>query len=264
MIPTTLKIEVVGAGRMGTALVRSLRRAGFEVGDPAPRGATGAGADVVLLAVPDAALAEAARHIAAGRLVGHLSGATALDPLAPHERFSIHPLISIIEPEGAAAGSPFAGASAAVAGSSGHAIAMAEGLADALGLRPFRVEDKDRAAYHAAASVASNYLVALQRFAEDLAASAGVDREALIPLVSATVRNWAAVGAERALTGPIVRGDAATVERQRAAVEERLPERLALFDELARATRDLAAGSPRPAGSPAPPEPRHSSGSEER
>lgn len=255
MMSTTPKIEVVGAGRMGSALVRALRAAGYEVPAPGGRGAACEGAEIVLLAVPDAALADAARSIAPGRLVGHLSGATSLDPLAPHERFSLHPLISIIAAEPGASGasgasdhpdaaSPFAGAPAAVAGSSARAIEAAEDLARALGLRAFRVAEEDRAAYHAAASIASNFLVALEWFAEELAGSAGVGREALVPLVSATVRNWAAVGAERALTGPIARGDAATVERQRAAVAERLPERLALFDELASATRSLAGRSP--------------------
>ncbi|MGD9606555.1 MAG: DUF2520 domain-containing protein [Leucobacter sp.] len=251
-MPTTPKIEVVGAGRMGSALVRALRAAGHEVPAPGGRGAACEGADIVLLAVPDAALADAARSIAPGRMVGHLSGATSLDPLAPHERFSLHPLISIIAAEpgeadasdGSDAASPFAGVPAAVAGSSARAIEAAEDLARALGLRAFRVAEEDRVAYHAAASVASNFLVALEWFAEELAGSAGVGREALVPLVSATVRNWAVVGAERALTGPIARGDAATVERQRAAVAERLPERLALFDELASATRSLAGRSP--------------------
>src|SRR5437764_511938 len=80
------------------------------------------------------------------------------------------------------------------------------------------VADEHRAAYHAAASVASNFLVTLEAFAERLAATAGVDREHLVPLVRATVENWAALGPERALTGPVARGDEATVERQRAEV----------------------------------------------
>ena len=69
-----------------------------------------------------------------------------------------------------------------------------------------------------------------------------VKRSALVPLVRATVENWAAIGAERALTGPIARGDAETVERQRAAIAERVPDLLPLYDALADATRTLAAG----------------------
>jgi predicted short-subunit dehydrogenase-like oxidoreductase (DUF2520 family) len=89
--------------------------------------------------------------------------------------------------------------------------------------------------------MASNFLVTLEGAAERLAATAGLERELLAPLVRAAVANWAALGAERALTGPIARGDEATVERQRAAVAERTPELLGLFDALAAATRELAA-----------------------
>lgn len=103
------------------------------------------------------------------------------------------------------------------------------------------VADDDRAAYHAAASIASNFLVTLEAAAERIAATAGVERAALVPLVRASLENWAALGPERALTGPLVRGDEETVARQRAAVEERTPELLELFDAMAGATRALAA-----------------------
>ena len=85
-------------------------------------------------------------------------------------------------------------------------------------MRPVVIADDDRAAYHAAASIASNLLVTLEAAAERIAATAGVDRELLLPLVRATVENWAELGPERALTGPVARGDEATVARQRAAV----------------------------------------------
>jgi predicted short-subunit dehydrogenase-like oxidoreductase (DUF2520 family) len=107
-------------------------------------------------------------------------------------------------------------------------------------MRAFAIADADRAAYHAAASIASNFLTTIEGAAERLAATAGVPREALVPLVRAAVDNWAALGARTALTGPIVRGDEAVVERQRAAVAERTPELAELFDALAAATRDLA------------------------
>ncbi|HVE68480.1 MAG TPA: DUF2520 domain-containing protein, partial [Solirubrobacteraceae bacterium] len=103
------------------------------------------------------------------------------------------------------------------------------------------------ALYHAAASMASNFLITLEAAAERLAATAGADRDLLAPLVRATVENWAALGPERALTGPVARGDEATVARQRAAVEERTPELLGLFDELTAATRDLAEAAQHPA-----------------
>ena len=115
-------------------------------------------------------------------------------------------------------------------------------------MRPVHVADEDRAAYHAAACIASNFLVTIEGVAERLAASAGIDREPLVALVRASVENWAAGGAPAALTGPIARGDEATVERQRAAVAERAPADLALFDTLADATRRLAADQPSPGG----------------
>jgi predicted short-subunit dehydrogenase-like oxidoreductase (DUF2520 family) len=77
--------------------------------------------------------------------------------------------------------------------------------------------------------------------AERLAASAGVSRQLLVPLVRATVDNWAQLGAARALTGPVARGDELTVARQREAVARRTPELLNLFDALVQATRELAA-----------------------
>ena len=130
-----------------------------------------------------------------------------------------------------------AGAGCAVDGTTPRALAVAEALAAALGMRAMRVEDDDRAAYHAAASIASNFLVTLEGAAERLAATAGVDRALLAPLVRAAVEDWAALGAERALTGPIARGDEETVARQRAAVAERTPDLLPLFDALVDATR---------------------------
>ena len=236
-------VIVVGAGRMGTALASALRGAGVEVQGPEGRGATGTDADVVLLAVPDRAIAEAAALISPGRLVGHVSGATTLDPLAPHEAFSLHPLTSVTSDRGD--GARFAGATAAVAGTTDRARATAEHLATLLGMIPVRVDDTDRAAYHAAAAIAANFLVTLEGVAEELAATAGVDRSALVPLVETAVRNWAAAGAAGALTGPIARGDDAVTAAHRRVVAERMPQHLALFDALADATRALAADSPR-------------------
>jgi predicted short-subunit dehydrogenase-like oxidoreductase (DUF2520 family) len=192
----------------------------------------------VLLCVPDAQIEAAAALIAPGPLVGHCSGATTLAPLAPHEAFSLHPLMTVT-PEGAR----FTGAGAAIAGSTARATALAAELAAALGMRAVLIADDDRAAYHAAASIASNLLVTLEAAAERIAASAGVDRELLLPLVRSTVENWAALGPERALTGPIARGDEATVARQRAAVADRAPDLLPMFDALAEATRTLAEGT---------------------
>jgi predicted short-subunit dehydrogenase-like oxidoreductase (DUF2520 family) len=228
-------VAIVGRGRLGGALVTALRGADVAVDGPFGRGADGAGADTVILCVPDGEIAAAAAHVVPGRLVGHCSGATTLAPLAGHEAFSLHPLMTVPEH-----GASFAGATAAIAGATPRALETARGLAQALGMRSVEVADPDRAAYHAAASIASNFLVTLEGAAERLAATAGVDREALAPLVRATVENWAEHGARRALTGPIARGDEATVTRQRDAVAERVPDLLPLWDALAESTRGLA------------------------
>jgi predicted short-subunit dehydrogenase-like oxidoreductase (DUF2520 family) len=140
-----------------------------------------------------------------------------------------------------AAGAAFAGAGAAVDGSTPRALRLARELAIGLGMEPVRIAPEDRALYHAAASVASNFLVTLEAAAERLAAEAGLERRLLVPLVLATVENWGAMGGERALTGPVARRDEATVARQREAVERRAPELLELFDALVAATRSLAA-----------------------
>jgi predicted short-subunit dehydrogenase-like oxidoreductase (DUF2520 family) len=230
-------IAVIGAGRLGSALTAALRAAGLSVAGPLGRNPDVSGASLALLCVPDGQIAAAAAAIPDAPLVGHCSGATTLEPLGDREAFSLHPLMTV------PAGSPpgvFAGAAAAVEGSSPRALAAAEALAERLGMRPMRVAPEDRAAYHAAASIASNFLVTLEAAAERLAGTAGVDRAALAPLVRAAVDTWVELGGERALTGPIVRGDEATVERQRAALLERTPELAPLFDALADATRALA------------------------
>ena len=233
--PACRRLSIVGRGRLGTALSAALGAAGYDVDGPLGRGADGRGADVVLLCVPDHEIAAAARAIAQGPLVGHCSGATGLEPLAPHEAFSLHPLMTVTP-----AGATFAGAGAAIAGSTPRALALAAELASALGMDAVEIEDRDRAAYHAAASIASNFLVTLEAAAERLGSEVGVERRLLVPLVRATVENWAALGGERALTGPVARGDEATVARQRAAIEERAPELLDLFDVLVEATGRLA------------------------
>ena len=239
------RVALVGAGRMGTALAAALTAAGLPVDGPLGRGASpSADATVVLLCVPDAQIEAAAAALGArpGRLVGHTSAATPLAALGAHEAFSLHPLMTVT-----AQGATFAGATAAVAGATDQALARARTLALALGMRPVHIADADRAAYHAAACIASNFLVTLEGVAERLAQTAGLDREPLAELVRATVANWARLGSERALTGPIARGDEATVAHQRAAIAERLPDELELFDALTAATRRLAAAGAVPA-----------------
>jgi predicted short-subunit dehydrogenase-like oxidoreductase (DUF2520 family) len=233
--PACTRLAIVGRGRLGNALAAALSDSRYELLGPLGRGFDGHGADVVLLCVPDGEITSAASRISPGPLVGHCSGATGLGPLTPHEAFSFHPLMTVT-----AHGAQFAGAGAAIAASTPRARAAAAELANALGMRTVEVLERDRVAYHAAASIASNFLITLEAAAEQLASAAGVDRELLVPLVRATVENWAALGAERALTGPVARGDEQTVTAQRAAIAERAPDLLELFDVLVDRTRALA------------------------
>jgi predicted short-subunit dehydrogenase-like oxidoreductase (DUF2520 family) len=246
--PACDRLAIVGRGRVGRALAVALTEAGYDILGPLGRGADGAGADAVLLCVPDAQLAAAATSIAPGPLVGHCSGATGLAVLAPREVFSLHPLMTVT-----ASGARFQGAGAAIAGSTPRALALAAGLARSLRMRPVEIAEDDRPAYHAAASMASNFLITIEAAAERVAAAAGVSRELLAPLVRASVENWATLGPARALTGPVARGDEVTIARQRAAVAKQAPDLLDLFDALVHATRALAAGPTQVL--PAPPTP---------
>ena len=240
-------LAIVGRGRLGTALADALQAVGYEISGPLGRDADTTGAQAVLLCVPDGEIARAAARLAPGSLVGHCSGATGLDVLAPHEAFSFHPLMTATgggAPTVTGGGSRFAGAGAAIAGSTGRALTFASELASALSMNAVAIADGDRAAYHAAAAIASNFLITLEAAAERVAATAGVDRALLVPLVRATVQNWATLGPQRALTGPVARGDEATIARQRAVIAERDEELLPLFDTMVRATRALAAVPP--------------------
>jgi predicted short-subunit dehydrogenase-like oxidoreductase (DUF2520 family) len=234
------RCAVVGHGRLGVALAAALRAAGVAVDGPLDRAsAPDADAPVVLLAVPDGEIANAAQalnHPEAITFLGHCSGATTLRPLRGRghaHAFSLHPLMTVTR-----AGADFAGATAAVAGSTAEALALATHLARTLDMTPIDVPDRDRAAYHAAASMASNFLLTLEWAAQRVG---NLDRAALAPLVRATVDNWLEQGPAQALTGPIARGDEATVRRQRAAVVTRAPDLTELFDALTEATRTLAA-----------------------
>jgi predicted short-subunit dehydrogenase-like oxidoreductase (DUF2520 family) len=153
--------------------------------------------------------------------------------------FSIHPLQTFADAE-----TPVEGTPAAIAGSGERALDFARRLAEALGMRPFEVPEENRAAYHAAASIASNLLVALEESATDLLERAGVDdaRELLAPLVLRTAANWSERGAA-ALTGPIARRDRETVERHRAAIAKSAPELIHLYEALAMRAEAVARAS---------------------
>jgi predicted short-subunit dehydrogenase-like oxidoreductase (DUF2520 family) len=231
---TPSRLAIVGNGRVGNALARAFTEAGIDVEGPLARGEQPA-ADVVLLCVPDAEIANAAAALDA-RSIGHVSGATPLDAVD----FGLHPLQTVAGPE-----TSFEGCGCAIAGSTPEAVDLARGLALAARMEPFEIDDSARAAYHAAASIASNFVVTLEWMAERVAASAGIEatdaRRMLAPLVRRTVDNWATLGPQAALTGPIARGDEVTVARQRRAIADAAPDLLPLFDALVDQTRELAA-----------------------
>ncbi len=233
--PIPRPLAVVGGGRLGTAVAAALCSAGEAVSGPHGRGYRGGGDGVVLLCVPDGAIAAAAAMIRPEAMVGHCSGASGLDVLGDRDGFSVHPLMTITE-----RGADLAGVWAAVDGSTDAALQVATSLARRVGLRPVRVAGKDRAAYHSAAAIASNFLVTLQDAAAQLMSTAGLDREVLAPLARAALENWNVAGAA-ALTGPIARGDAATVQGHRAVIADRTPHLTALFDAMVSATERMVA-----------------------
>ena len=217
-------IRIVGSGRVGSAIASRLRERGVELRE--------SDADLVLLCVPDASIAAAAESLAVGPWVAHVSGATPLSALEPHtRRFSVHPLQTFT-----IGGRPqqLDGAWAAVTAERRDALALGFELAHTLGLRPFELADEAKPLYHAGAAIASNFLVTLHRAAAALLDAVGAPREALVPLMRQTIKN----GFE--LTGPIARGDWATVEAHRQAIREARPELEALYELLAEATRELA------------------------
>jgi predicted short-subunit dehydrogenase-like oxidoreductase (DUF2520 family) len=240
-------LALLGAGRVGRSLAAAAADAGLgpRLARRADAVEVASAAEVVLLCVPDEAIGEAVELLASSgvrpQLAGHTSGATPLSALAPlaaagAETFSLHPLQTI--PDGA---TDLSDCPAAISGSGEAALAYARELARRLGMRPFEVPEEHRATYHAAASIASNFLVTLEHSASELMRAAGVEhaRELLAPLVLRTAENWARHGAA-ALTGPIARGDETTVAGHRQALDRNAPELLDLYEALAERTRALA------------------------
>ena len=261
-----MRIAIVGAGTVGTAVGVRWLRAGHTITAVAGRDATRArasrwlpgvamlpiaeapaGADVVVIGVPDHALAAVvgtiAGHVDPGSWVLHLSGARGLDVLdrVGARPLAVHPLQTFADVAGAIDALP--GAVIAVTARDEAGIEVGESLAHDLGGRPFRLADEDRPRYHAAAVFASNYLVAVSGAALELFAGAGVPDAvaAMHPLQSATLDNVRRLGPERALTGPAVRGDAGTIERNLDAIAAVAPHLVPAYVALCRTAMDVAA-----------------------
>ena len=213
-------VQIVGRGRVGSAIAARLEERGVSVRDD--------GAELVLLSVPDRAISEVARSIEPGPWIAHTSGATPLGALDPHtRRFGVHPLQTFVPGGGAA---QLDGSYAAVTAESEDARERGFALARTLGLEPFELADEARPLYHAGAAIASNYLVTLHAVASALFEEAGAPPEALVPLMRRTIEN----GFE--LTGPIARGDWGTVDAHRQAIRRVRPELEPVYEVLAEAT----------------------------
>src|SRR6186997_1113643 len=195
------RVQVIGTGRAGSAIRGRLLERGLAVTDGRMADPE---AELVLLCVPDQAIPGVAAGVDIGPWVAHVSGATTLGALDPHERrFSTHPLQTLTRERGP---EQLDGAWGAISGETDEALARSRWLAETLGLRPFEVADADRTLYHAAAVIGGNFVVTLWRVATRLLDQVGAPPEAIVPLMTRTIEN----GFD--LTGPIARGDWATVE----------------------------------------------------
>lgn len=214
------RTHVIGAGRVGSAISARLQERGVALAEE--------NVDLVVLCVPDRAIAEVARKLEPGPWVVHMSGATPLTALEPHvRRLSLHPLQTFTSARGA---EQMDGAYAAVTAETDEARDVGFELARTLGLEPFALPDEHRALYHAGAAFVSSYLVTLYRIAAQLFEAAGAPPKALVPLMTRTIEN----GFQ--MTGPSVRGDFETIERHVAAIRAAKPELEQVYQTLAEAS----------------------------
>jgi predicted short-subunit dehydrogenase-like oxidoreductase (DUF2520 family) len=277
-----MDLAIVGAGRVGTSLAVLWRRAGQRIVAVAGGAATperaarflpdvpvldaiGAAkaAEVVVIATPDAAIGPVCEEMAsagaldAANAVVHASGATGLDALAPAaatgaSTLSVHPLQTCPTVEAGVERIP--GSTFAVTAADADGFALGERLVRDAGGHPVRIDDERKPLYHAAAVFASNYLVTVSALAEELGLAAGIENPiaAFAPLQEATLANIARVGPAEALTGPAVRGDAITLQRNLEALDRYAPEAVRSYVVLADLALALAERAGRaPADRPA-------------
>ena len=210
------RVRIVGGGRAGSAFAAALPATGRwdvvgtlgrsdDVSDAA------GGVDLLLLTVPDTAVADVAAAVrpVSTTVVAHAAGSLGLGPLAPHERRAVlHPLASM--PDGPLGAERLRGAywGLAVDGDP-----LAEQLVRDLDGHALHIRDEDRDRYHAAAAMAANHVVALLGQVERVAATIGVPLAAYLSLTRTAVDNVDALGPTAALTGPVKRGEHATLQR---------------------------------------------------
>lgn len=250
-----MNITVYGPGRAGGALALAASRAGHHITGIEGRNAhavaqlagmvnpTEGSPDLLIIAVSDDAIREvaAAQEVSAPAVV-HVSGAVSVDALAPYADAgaaigSFHPLQTF--PNAVVGAQRLPGAAVAVTAEGELAETLFE-FARSLGCRPFALSDVHKPLYHAAAAASANYTLAALAVASRLYVAAGVDPGVAEPLVRAIVDNAFALGPDAALTGPIARGDVATVKAQIEAVRAASPTLVDAFIDLGRATAAVA------------------------
>lgn len=271
-------IALIGPGRVGSAVAKRLHDAGYPLAAIISRDLARAKdaarfisceqriasidlnnarqGDVILLAIPDDQIDRMAKKLQEEILLQEKSTLIHFSGLKPAESMkvegskaisiSIHPLLSFADRNIAA--ERLTDCPCAIEGEK-PGLPLAEELVAAMGGRPFHLPSEAKAIYHAAACIASNYLVSLTACARDLLSHCGFDKqqamELLLPLHQATSGNLSHLPPEEALTGPIVRGDSGTVERHLIALGDQSPQSLALYRCLGQQTVQLATESGR-------------------
>ncbi len=267
-----MRIAIIGAGNVGTALAVLFQAAGHQLTGIASLSAVSATsaaqrvsvahgtnpliftreAEVIFLTTPDRVVAEVCEQIAAqngfsaGAIVAHTSGAhssTILESASINGAYplSFHPLQTFANPDAGIQNLP--GSFITVEGHEG-ALPIARQLVEDIGCKLLEISTVSKPLYHAAACIACNYFTTLIEEALQVMEAAGVCRDdglpALYPLIEGTLKNIKRVGPTRALTGPIARGDAATVKIHLLALQEKLPELMPFYKFFGLATVDLA------------------------
>jgi predicted short-subunit dehydrogenase-like oxidoreductase (DUF2520 family) len=269
---TARKIAIIGAGKVGTAIGHILQDKGSEVTAVASRSQeslrraerfisgyktrdvvdAAKAADLILVTTNDDQIELVCKTIAQeggvepGDVVIHCSGAMSINILEAARMkgagtCAIHPLQSFATIEGAIEQLP--GSMFGVTAQE-EILPMAREIVDQLGGELIPINDEDKALYHAAACVASNYFVSLIRFAQSICEDIGIANETafygLLPLIKGTLANMELQGTTAALTGPIARGDVGPVKEHLAILESKAPDKLKLYLELGKYTTWVA------------------------
>jgi len=264
-------IAIIGLGKVGTAVGHLLRSAGYEIVAVADRSATALKrgieytggkassdplqaalpADTIFITTPDDLIESVCNDIAQGggfgpgKRVVHMSGAGGLDLLESARRSgadtaTIHPLQSFVDIEGVIESIPGSTFSITAEGEMRNWTVR---IVHDLGGIPFFVSDADKPLYHAAACMASNYLVTLMNMVEGIYRHLGMETDEAIrsfwPLVRGTIRNIEGRGIKRSLTGPIARGDSGTIRKHLKVIGETMPELLNVYREMGLLTVEI-------------------------